>query len=212
MEKNFKHIKEKTIINLDLSLNENCFKLYEQLKNKEIDILINNVGYGIFGEFKNTDLERELNMIDLNIKSVHILMKLFLKDFIKKDKGYILNVASIGGFFPSPLLSSYYGTKAYILNLTLGVNEELRRDKSSVYLGAFCPATINTNFHKIAGALGKIKGLNSRKASEYAINKMFKKKVIIIPSYAKMLPFFISLLPKKFVAKLGYTIQIKKQK
>ncbi|MDE6357364.1 MAG: SDR family NAD(P)-dependent oxidoreductase [Eubacteriales bacterium] len=211
MEQSFKNIKKKTIISLDLSLQENCFKLYEQLKSEKIDILINNAGYGIFGEFKNANLENELNMIDLNIKATHILTKLFLKDFIKKDKGYILNVASIGSFFASPFLSSYYGTKAYTFNLTLGIKEELSRNKSNVYLGVFCPATINTNFHKIAGISGKIKGLSTRKASEYAINKMFKKKTIIIPSYAKFFPFFISIIPKRLITKLAYSIQLKKQ-
>lgn len=211
MEQNFKHIKEKTIISLDLSLKENCFLLYEQLKNEDIEILINNAGYGIFGEFQNTDLENELNMIDLNIKSLHILMKLFLNDFLKKDRGYILNIASIGSFFASPLLSSYYGTKAYVLNLSLGVLEEIKRKKSNVYIGAFCPATINTNFHKIAGANGKIKGISSKKASEYAIKKMFQGKNIIIPSYAKILPFFIGIIPRKLISKIAYKIQRKKQ-
>lgn len=211
MEQNFRHIKEKTIIGLDLSLEENCFLLYEKLKNEDIYILINNAGYGVFGKFENTDLKKELKMIDLNIKCLHILMKLFLNDFLKKDRGYILNIASIGSFFPSPLLSSYYGTKAYVLNLTLGVLEEIKKDKANVYIGAFCPATINTNFHKIAGAKGNLKGLNMKKASEYAIKKMFQGKNIIIPSYAKALPIFIALLPKRLIAKLCYIMQRKKQ-
>lgn len=212
MEQNFKHIKEKTIISLDLSLKENCFLLYKQLKNENIEILINNAGYGIFGEFETTDLEKELNMIDLNIKSLHILMKLFLQDFIKKDRGYILNIASIGSFFPSPLLSSYYATKSYVLSLTLATLEELKKNKSNVYIGAFCPATINTNFHKNAGLKGKIAGLDSKKASLYAIKKMFQRKNIIIPSYAKFLPFFVSILPKKWVCKIAYKMQLKKNK
>lgn len=209
MEQAFKNIKNCTIISMDLSIIENCYKLYNQVK--DIDILINNAGYGVFGEFLNTNLDDELNMIDLNIKSLHILTKLFLKDMVNKDRGYILNVGSIGSFFASPLLSSYYGSKAYVLNLSLAIKEELKKQKSNVYIGTFCPATINTNFHKKAGVKGNVKGLDSYKASKYAIDKMFKKKAIIIPSYAKVLPFFVDIMPRILITKLAYKMQIKKQ-
>ncbi|WP_317366910.1 SDR family NAD(P)-dependent oxidoreductase [uncultured Tyzzerella sp.] len=211
MKKTFKNIKNCLIIPMDLSIQENCYKLYNITKDKDIEILINNAGYGIFGQFLNTNLNNELNMIDLNIKSLHILTKLFLKDMVKKDKGYILNVGSIGSFFASPLLSSYYGSKAYVLNLSIAIKEELKKQKSNVYIGVFCPATINTNFHKKAGAKGKVKGLDSYTASKYAIDKMFKKRTIIIPSYANLLPFFIGIIPKTLITKIAYNIQIKKQ-
>ena len=210
LEDTFKNIKNCTIIDMDLSITKNWYKLYEQAKN--IDILINNAGYGIFGNFLDTNVEKELNMIDLNIKSLHLLTKLFLKDMVKKDYGYVLNVASIGSFFPSPLLSSYYASKSYVLSLSLAIKDELKREKSNVYIGAFCPATINTNFHKNAGLNGKIKGLNAYAASKYAIDKMFSKKTIIIPSYAKLLPFFIRLIPYTLIMKLAYKIQINKNK
>lgn len=212
MEKAFKNIKNCTIMSMDLSIIENCYKLYNQTKNKNVTILINNAGYGIFGKFLDINLDNELNMINLNIKSLHILTKLYLKDMVAKDKGYILNVGSIGSFFASPLLSSYYATKSYVLSLSLAIREELKREKSNVYIGIFCPATINTNFHKKAGTKDNVKGLDSYKASKYAIDKMFNKKTIIIPSYAKILPFFISIIPKIFITKLAYKMQIKKQK
>ena len=155
MNKAFKNMKNVTIIPLDLSNINNCYKIYEMTKNENIEILINNAGYGVFGEFLKTDLKKELNMIDLNIKCLHILTKLFLKDMVKKNSGYILNVGSIGSFFASPLLSSYYGSKAYVLNLTLAINQELKQQKSNVYVGAFCPGTIKTDFHKRAGIKGK---------------------------------------------------------
>ena len=208
LEQNFKNIKNCTIICMDLSITENCYKLYNKIKN--VHILINNAGYGIFGEFLNTNLEKELNMIDLNIKALHILTKLFLKNMIKNNSGYILNVGSIGSFFASPLLSSYYGTKSYVLNLSLAIKEELSKQKSNVYIGILCPSTINTNFHKNAGIKGKIKGLNSYNVAEYSITQMFKKKTIIIPSYAKILPFFIAIIPRKIIIKLAYKIQLKK--
>ena len=78
------------IIIIDLSNKENCKKLYEETKNEDIDILINNAGFGVHGKFFDTDLDKEIQMIETNITAVHILMKLFLKDMIKKNSGYIL--------------------------------------------------------------------------------------------------------------------------
>ena len=82
----------------DLSDKNACIQLYESLKDKNIDFLINNAGFGLFGEFTETSLEDELRMIDTNITAVHILTKLFLKDFVKRDSGIILNVASSAVF------------------------------------------------------------------------------------------------------------------
>lgn len=208
MNKAFKNMKNVTIIPLDLSNINNCYKIYEITKNENIEILINNAGYGVFGEFLKTDLKKELNMIDLNIKCLHILTKLFLKDMVKKNSGYILNVASIGGFFASPLLSSYYGSKAYVLNLTLAIQQELKKEKSKVYVGAFCPGTIKTDFHKTAGVKGKIIGLDSYKASLYAIEKMFDKKVIIIPGFVKFVPFLVRLTSKRLMTKIAHKTQL----
>ena len=87
-----------TIINLDISSTYNCMKLYDKVKKEDIDIVINNAGFGLFGEFTETSLDKELDMIDTNIKAVHTLTKLFLKDFKEKDSGYILNVSSSAAF------------------------------------------------------------------------------------------------------------------
>ena len=110
------------IISLDLTKEENVYKLYEETKDDNIDILINNAGFGLFGTFTETNLDRELEMIDLNIKAYHILTKLFLRDFIKKDSGYILNVCSSAGFMAGPRLSTYYANKNYITKLTMAIN------------------------------------------------------------------------------------------
>lgn len=209
---NFKHLPNCKIISLDLSNQENCFKLYSALKNEKIDILINNAGIGTLGEFSKTSLTQELNMIDLNIKAVHILTKLFLKDMIKRNNGYILNVASIGGFLSGPMIASYYATKSYILNLTLAINQELRASNkyNNIYIGAFCPATVNTNFHKKAGANKKVIGTSSKKIANYAIKSMFKKRVIIIPGFAKIVPVLSKAIPRDILLKLVYKMQIKK--
>lgn len=200
------------IIPMDISSTYNCTELYNLVKKKNIDVLINNAGFGLFGEFTNTKLDKELDMIELNVKTVHTLTKLFLKDFVKKDKGYILNVASSAAFMPGPLMATYYATKAYVLHLTESINEELRRKRSNVYIGALCPGPVNTNFNKVAGVSFNLDSLESYDVAKYAINNMFKKKVVIIPGIKiKLGVFTLRLLPRSFVRKIAYKIQKNKE-
>ena len=200
------------IIPMDISSTYNCTELNNLVKKKNIDVLINNAGFGLFGEFTNTKLDKELDMIELNVKTVHTLTKLFLKDFVKRDKGYILNVASSAAFMPGPLMATYYATKAYVLHLTESVNEELRRKKSNVYIGALCPGPVNTNFNKVAGVSFNLDSLESYDVAKYAINNMFKKKVVIIPGIKiKLGVFTLRLLPRSFVRKIAYKIQKNKE-
>lgn len=201
------------IIDLDVSNKDNCIELYNKVKDKNIDILINNAGFGIFGEFSETNLEKELELIDTNIKAVHILTKLFLKDFIKSDKGYILNVASSAAFMSGPLMSSYYASKGYVLKLTEAISEELRINKSNVYIGCLCPGPVNTEFNKIADVEFGVKALTSDEVADYAINKMFKRKTIIIPSIKMKLACTMSrFVPRKLLLKIIYKIQKRKEK
>ena len=151
-------------------------------------------------------------MIELNVKTVHTLTKLFLKDFVKKDKGYILNVASSAAFMPGPLMATYYSTKAYVLHLTESINEELRRKKKNVYIGALCPGPVNTNFNKVAGVSFNLDSLESYDVANYAINQMFKRKVVIIPGVKiKLGVFALRLLPRSLVRKIAYKIQKNKE-
>lgn len=198
-------------ITIDVSDVDNCKSLYEQVKNEDIDILINNAGFGLFGNFIDTDLDRELNMIDTNIKAVHILTKLFVKDFVKKDKGYILNVASSAAFLPGPLMATYYSTKAYVYRLTLSIKEELNKLNSKVYIGCLCPGPVSTNFNKVAGVKFNLKELSSYEVSNYAIKKMLKNKTVIIPGFTVKLGTFITrFAPTKLLMKISYNIQKKK--
>ena len=199
------------IISLDVSEVENCYNLYNQVKKQDIEIVINNAGFGIFGKFTDIDLEKELNMIDVNIKAVDILTKLFLKDFKEKNKGYILNVASSAAFLPGPLLSSYYATKAYVLRLTEAIYEELRREKSNVYVGVLCPGPVNTEFNKVANVRFALKGLTSEYVAKYAIEKMLKRKLIIIPGFVmKCAKFAIRFVPEKLLLRVAYNQQKRK--
>ena len=199
------------IIVADLSDIGKIKDIYVLCKNDNIDILINNAGYGACGEFFDLDLSMELNMIDVNIKAVHILTKLFLKDMKKRNFGYILNVSSSAAFQPGPLMAAYYGTKAYVLRLTTSIYEELRRDKSSVVISCLCPGPVNTEFSKNANVKFALKGLNKDYVAKYAIDKMFKKKLVIIPGFKmKLACFFSRFASIKFVARIVYRIQRKK--
>lgn len=200
------------IIPMDLSVEENCHALYASLKNENIDILVNNAGFGAFGMFTDVPLDRELNMIDLNIKALHILTKLFLKDFEKRNNGYILNVASSAAFLPGPLMSVYYATKAYVMRLTAAISEELRRKKSKVYIGALCPGPVDTEFNRTAGVKFGIKSLSSQYVAEYALRKMFQRKMTIIPGLTIRLGVFAQrFVPIKMLLRISYNIQNGKQ-
>ncbi|MGA4923474.1 SDR family NAD(P)-dependent oxidoreductase, partial [Bacillus subtilis] len=83
-----------------------------------VDYLVNNAGFGLYGEFLETQLEQEMNMIDVNIKALTIMTKLFLPDMVKRRRGGVMNVASVGAFYPGPLMSVYFATKAYVLSFT----------------------------------------------------------------------------------------------
>ncbi len=200
-----------TIINLDISSTYNCMKLYDKVKKEDIDIVINNAGFGLFGEFTETSLDKELDMIDTNIKAVHTLTKLFLKDFKEKDSGYILNVSSSAAFLSGPLMSTYYATKGYVLKLTEAIYEELRREDSNVYIGALCPGPVDTEFNDVANVKFSIQSLNSHDVAEYAINQMFKRKLIIIPGWKMKFIVFSRLLPRKLLLRINYNIQKKKE-
>lgn len=202
-----------TIYPVDLCGKENCFKLYNKFKDEDIDILVNGAGFGLFGNTWETDIEKELRMIDLNITAVHILTKLFLQDMMKKDKGYIMNIASSAGFLAGPVLNTYYASKNYVAKWTMGIYEELRRVKSNVHICCLCPGPVNTNFNKVAGGSFNMKALSSDYVAKYGVDKMFKKKLVIVPGVTIRLGlFFNRFLSNKMSLKVVYGIQSKKCK
>lgn len=195
---------------MDLSVEENLYKLYEKYSGK-VNFLINNAGFGAFGEFASTNLDNELNMIDLNIRSVHILTKLFLEDFIKQDYGRILNVASIAAFEPGPLMATYYATKSYVYNLTMAIYEELRRKNSNVKVSVLCPGPTKTLFNDRANVKFGVRSLTSDYVADYTLDKIFKNKVLIIPAFRMRCAVFANrIFSRKFVMKIIYKIQKKK--
>lgn len=199
------------IIQMDVSIPENCKNLYSQV-NDDIDILINNAGFGVFGDFTKTDIDKEIQLINTNITAVHILTKLFLQDMEKKNKGHILNVASIAGFMPGPLMATYYSSKAYVVRLSEAIREELRRKNSNVKLSILCPGPVNTNFNNVADVNFKAKSLSSEYVAKYAINEMLKGKFYIVPrAQIKCLRFIAKIVPNNVIAKFAYKVQERKK-
>lgn len=200
-----------TIIVADLSNEQKVKELYVLTKGENIDILINNAGFGDFGYFTETDLNKELEMINTNIKAVHILTKLFLKDMEQRDSGYILNVASSAAFQPGPLMSTYYATKSYVYQLTEALYYEQKKKKTKVNISVLCPGPVKTNFNNVAGVKFGVKPLSSSFVAKYAIDQMLNKKMLIIPGYKmKLAKFFSRFVSDKFLLKVTYRIQKKK--
>lgn len=200
-----------TIIVADLSNEQRVKELYVLTKKENIDILINNAGFGIFGDFSSTDLQQELNMIDTNIKAVHILTKAFLKDMEKRNSGYILNVASSAAFQPGPLMSTYYATKSYVYQLSEALWYEQKKKKTNVHISVLCPGPVDTNFNTVAGVKFAVKPLKSTYVAKYAIDEMFKNKMLIIPGFKmKCAKFFGRFASDKLLLRCAYKIQKKK--
>ena len=201
-----------TIIVADLSNEQKVKELYVLTKKENVDILINNAGFGDFGPFTDTELSKDLEQINTNIKAVHILTKSFVKDMEKRDTDcYILNVASSAAFQPGPLMSTYYATKSYVYQLSEALYYEEKKKKNKVHVSVLCPGPVRTNFNNVAGVHFSVKPLKSTYVAKYAIDKMFKNKMLIIPGVRmKLAKFFSRFISDKFMLRIIYRIQKKK--
>ncbi len=221
-EEKLKKLKEEIktdveILCLDVTRDEDIEKIASRID--EVDVFINNAGFGVFGDFCSSPLDDELKMMETNVRTVHILTKLAAQKFRAKNSGYIMNVSSIAAFFTGPLFSAYYASKAYVYRLTLALYEELRREKSNVKISVLCPGPIKTEFENVAGVsfgTGEEKGrgliiADKEKVSRYAIEKMLRGKTIIIPGKLMQIAvFFRRILPEKTLCRLLYFLQSKK--
>ncbi|MBQ8802471.1 MAG: SDR family oxidoreductase [Tyzzerella sp.] len=200
------------IVTADLSDMKECERFVQELSGVDIEIFINNAGFGFCGETLNIDNATELNMIDVNVKAVHLLTKLILRDMVEKNKGYILNVASSAGLLPAgPYMSTYYATKAYVTSFTRGVAEELRQRGSKVYVGCLCPGPVDTEFNQVANVKFSLKGISAQFCANDAITQMFKKKVTIVPTFKMKLVVVLGrFIPEKWNIRIAAKQQWKK--
>ncbi len=174
---------ECVVIPADLSKTEECLRFFEIIQDKKIDIFINNAGFGDCNSFLEGNLQKELDMIDVNIKAMHTLCKLCLQKMQKENHGYLLNVASSAGLLPAgPYMATYYATKAYVTSLTQAVAQELKEMGSHVYVGALCPGPVNTEFNEVANVEFALDGISVEYCVEYAIQQMIKRQTVIVPT------------------------------
>lgn len=200
------------IIPADLSETEECLRFFESIKELKIDVFINNAGFGDCNPFLEGDLNKELDMIDVNVKAMHTLCKLMLQKMQKDNHGYILNVASSAGLLPAgPYMATYYATKAYVTSLTQAIARELKEMDSKVYVGALCPGPVNTEFNDVANVEFALKGITPEYCVRYAIKQMMKRQTVIVPTLLiKMSTTFGHIYPRKVV--VGITAGQQKKK
>lgn len=196
---------------VDLSNKENCIDLYK--KARDIDILVNNAGLGDFGNFAKTDLEKDITIIETNISAMHILTKLYLKDMKEKNNGKILNVASIAGFLPGPLMATYYASKNYVVRLSEAIREELRKEKSNVKISILCPGPVRTNFNNVANVKFELSSLSSEYVAKYTVKQLLREKFYIVPGFMiKCVKIFSKFIPTPLLARCTYHMQKRKEK
>ena len=202
------------IMKCDVSNVKSVKNLYNDVRKEfvNIDVLVNNAGFGDCGKFYETDLEKDISMINTNILGLHVLTKLFLQDMVKVNKGYILNIASIAGFMPGPLMATYYSTKAYVVRLTRAIAKELKVDNSKVRIAAFCPGPVNTEFDKNANVTFSLKGQSSSDVSKIGVNGLFKSnKVVYFSSILiRIVACLAKIMPESFMANQVYRTQKRK--
>ncbi|HAS78802.1 MAG TPA: ketoacyl reductase [Ruminococcus sp.] len=199
------------VVVLDLAKDDAPQKLYDFCKDKDIDLVVNNAGFGLFGEFDEIPVDKDTELIKVNVIALNTLTKLFLRDFKKKNSGRILNVASSAGFMPGPLMASYYASKSYVVRLSEAINEELRRSGSNVKISVLCPGPVATEFNNRAGVNFSFRPADCRKVARYAVDRMFANELIIVPTLKmKSAVTFSKFVPAEMLSSITYKIQKKK--
>ena len=202
------------VITADLAKEEECYRVWNEIKEKNIAIFINNAGFGGCGRFIETELQSELDMIRVNVNAVHLFMKLVLQKMQRENQGYILNVASAAGLVPAgPYRAAYYATKSYVASLTRGIAHELQDAKSKVYVGCLCPGPVATEFDKIAKVKFTSPPIQPDVCVKYALRQMFKRKVVIVPTMLlKLATLFGRFVPQQLSIRVASKQQSLREK
>ncbi len=201
------------IVVCDLSEIDGCKKLYESVKDLDVDLLINNAGFGAVGRFETIPLKDQLKMLDVNCRAVAALTHMFLNDFKQKRRGTILNVASSAGLLPGgPDMAMYYATKSFVVSLTSALAEEQRAMRSGVRIAALCPGPVDTEFNDVANVKFALKGITAAYCAKYAAYSLEKGEVIIVPEDKMKAAVFASrLVPRSLAVRVTAHQQRKKQ-
>ena len=189
----------------DLSQPQSCLQIFQELQaqNIQIDALVNNAGFGTFGNFWETDLARDQALINVNIMTPMLLTKLFLPGMIARKRGRILNVGSVSGFLASPYATTYYSSKAFLLSFSQGIATSLRG--SGVTVTIVCPGPTYTAFNwhgtgdESTPPARKKFQMDVTDVAAQAYHGLRRGQMVVIPGASnKALAVFAKLLPRKF--------------
>ena len=171
------------ILTADLAREEECTRLCKELEGETLDIFINNAGFGVCGSYLETDAAKEEEMVRVNVEAMARLFRFAVRKMQAEGGGTILNVASSAGLLPGgPYMAGYYASKAYVVSLTRGAAQELKEQRSPVYVCALCPGPVNTEFNDRAGVVFALKGITPQFCVDEAFHGMLHHKTIIVPS------------------------------
>jgi hypothetical protein len=197
-----------TLVQTDLNDNEQIESLFKTLNNEKIDYWYNNAGYGQYGYSSLIDTDKEIDMIQLNVISLHKLTKFAIEHM---SQGKIINISSLASFIPTPLLASYAATKAYVTSYSEALNYELKTQKIPIKVLTVAPGPVQTEFGKVAGTDQKMKAMPVKKCVKIILKGVDKNKAVIVPGFQmKLLRFLVRFIPKRIILKASLNIQNKK--
>ncbi|MEH7307678.1 SDR family NAD(P)-dependent oxidoreductase [Neobacillus drentensis] len=198
---------EVTIISKDLSIHGAAKEVFEVLESRgiDIDVLVNNAGFGLMGKFGELDIQKQLNMIQLNVSALTEFTYYCLQKMKQRNSGRILNVASTAAFQPGPLMAVYYATKAFVLSFSEALVEELAG--SSITVTTLCPGATKTNFGSVASVEGT-KMFSRAMASDLVAKSGYEalmrgKRVIITGGLNKAGAIGAKFMPRSLAAKIA---------
>jgi len=192
------------VISHDLSASDAPDKIFELLRAKKIEVnyLVNNAGFAVFGRFAETNWEEEAEMLTLQVMNYSRLIKLFLPSMIEQRSGHILNIGSTGSFVPGPYCAAYCAAKSYVLSLSEALYAELKG--TGVKVTAVCPGGTKTAFggglYQDRSKRGMAKVMEARTVAEQAYSAMIKGKRLCIPGLVNRFQvFMLRFLPRKII-------------
>lgn len=202
---------------MDLVPEEAPGTLYGKLKSRgrEIDILVNNAGFGLFGEFLELDWNEEQQMLRLDMLALTHLTKLFARDMVQRNTGYILQVSSIGAYQPSPTYATYSAAKSYVLNFGEALNYELKG--TGVSCTVISPGIADTEFLEVSGQkpslYQRLMMMESREVASAGINAMVRRKSSVVPGLLNKITIFTTrFIPRTWMARSAYYLMVTGQK
>ncbi|PCJ20281.1 MAG: short-chain dehydrogenase [Candidatus Cloacimonadota bacterium] len=202
---------------MDITVNDKLLMLQNKIikENLFVSLLINNAGFGSSGYFHKLNLDKELNMIDLNIKALMKMCHIFSQEMVKKSKGHIINVASVAAFQPGPGMNTYFASKAFVLHFSEGLNEEL--SSFGVKCSALCPGTTKTEFFDIAEAMdleaSPLPSMSASSVAKITLDGVDSSSVIIVPGlFNKLMCLSVRFVPRIIIRKFLKFLLLRRSK